>query len=117
MPYAQNTIAVNKAKIKNVECRYTTSNEAIVNVSVYEYQGKNKKTDEPEGIFWNLEIWGKTGEFFFNQSPSEGDYVSFIGSVIDKSFKGQDGKTQYRQSVRVNSIELLRAPSTQTPAF
>lgn len=110
MPYANNIFSCSRAKIQSTEVKYFDSGSMVVKISAYEYQGKNKKTDEPEGVFWNLVIWGKTGEYFMNQNPSpkEGDYISFSGSIEDASYNGKDGKKIYRQQVRVDNINVLR---------
>jgi hypothetical protein len=122
MPYAKNSLAVNGAKLKSVESRYFEDGGLLVTARCYEYQGKNKKTDKPEGLFWTLELSGKTAEFFLDSSPiceppEAADYVSFIGSVIDKSFEGRDGETQYRQAVRVNQISLLKPKKQDETPF
>lgn len=120
MPYAKNTISVFGAKIKEIQRRQNQQGKMIVTVKAYEYQGKNKQTDEPEGLFWEVELWEKTAEFFLNKNPQENDYIAFSGSVIDSSFQGNDGKKIYRQKVRVDNIEILKArdsqPQYQQPA-
>lgn len=112
MPFPKNTISVFGAKIKEVETRYTQDSKQITTVRCYEYQGKNKQTDKPEGLTWNLELWDKTAKFFTDKNPQpDVDYIAFSGSVIDKSFDGNDGRV-YRDAVRVDNIEILKPKDT-----
>jgi hypothetical protein len=106
MPFPKNQVSVFGAKIKAVETRYTQDSKQITTVQCYEYQGS--KNDKPEGITWNLELWEKTAKFFTDKNPQpDVDYIAFSGSVIDKSFDGDNGRV-YRQSVRINNIEILK---------
>lgn len=107
MPYPKNVFGLVDAKIKSIDTQYTNNNTQITTLKCYEYQGKNKRTDKPEGINWQCELWDKTSEYFLEKRPKEGDRVSLTGSIVDKSFEGQDGEMVWRQAVRVNNISLL----------
>lgn len=110
MPFPKNQISVFGAKIKEIETRYTQDNKQITTIRCYEYQGS--KNDKPEGLTWNLELWEKTAKFFTDKNPQPDiDYIAFSGSVIDKSFDGDNGRV-YRDAIRVNNIELLKPRDT-----
>jgi single-strand DNA-binding protein len=84
-------------------CRFS-----IANNRNYTANGERKE----EVSFFNCVAWGKQAEII-NQYTRKGKQVAIDGRLQQRSYQGQDGKTQSVVDVVVERLQFIGAPDAQ----
>ncbi len=94
---------------QDLEIRYTTSGNAVVNFSVATNRSfRRPDSDEwqDEVSFHNVVVWGKDAEFL-SQRAGKGTRIFVKGRMQTRSWEDSDGKKNYRTEIIAEKIILI----------
>ena len=93
---------------KDVEVRYTQTNNTMVVSFTLAVNRKFAKKDEQQADFINIIAWNKTAEFC-SKYFKKGMQVSVVGRIQTRSWDDQNGQKRYATDVIVESAEFCGA--------
>lgn len=92
---------------KDVEVRYTTTEKIVASFSIAVGRDfKNPSTGEYETDFFNVIIWGKSGELAGN-TLKKGSKVLVRGRMQNRSYEAKDGTKRYVTELIADKFEYL----------
>ncbi len=94
---------------QDLEVRYTTGGNAVVNFSVATNRSFRKQDEEEwqeEVTFHNVVVWGKDAEFLA-QRAGKGTRLYVKGRLQIRSWEDAEGKKNYRTEIIAEKIILL----------
>lgn len=107
---------------KDVEVRYTQTNNTMVVSFTLAVNRKFAKKDEQQADFINIIAWNKTAEFC-SRYFKKGMQVSVVGRIQTRSWDDQNGQKRYATEVIADEVgfadskkeaESKEAQATQT---
>jgi single-strand DNA-binding protein len=98
---------------KDVELKYTPSNTAVANFGIA--VGGKPKDDGTGGVsFFNVVVWGKTGESCSNYL-NKGNRCCVDGRLEQRSWTAQDGTKRSVVEIIAERVEFLESKKENDP--
>ena len=91
---------------KDVELKYTPSNQTAVTSFTLAVDRKAQKGKEKETDFINIVLWGKTAENAA-QYTGKGKLIAVIGRIQTRSYEAKDGGKRYVTEVVGEEVRFL----------
>ncbi|MGN1303193.1 MAG: single-stranded DNA-binding protein [Clostridia bacterium] len=99
---------------KNVETRYTQTNNALVATFTLAVNRKfAREGEERQADFINIVAWGKTGEFS-SKYFKKGLQVAVIGRLQNRSYENNSGQKKYITEVIAEEVYFADSNNRQT---
>ena len=97
---------------KDVELRYTPSNQAVATFTLAVNRDFKNQNGEREADFINCVIWRQQAENFAN-FVKKGHLVSITGRIQTRNYEDNDGKRVYVTEVVAEKFSLLEKRDNQ----
>lgn len=97
---------------KDVELRYTPSNQAVATFTLAVNRDFKNQNGEREADFINCVIWRQQAENFAN-FVKKGHLVSITGRIQTRNYEDNDGKRVYVTEVVAEKFSLLEKRENQ----
>ncbi len=99
---------------KNVETRYTQTNNALVATFTLAVNRKfAREGEERQADFINIVAWGKTGEFS-SKYFKKGLQVAVVGRLQNRSYEDNSGQKKYITEVIAEEVYFADSNNRQT---
>ena len=99
---------------KNVETRYTQTNNALVATFTLAVNRRfAKECEERQADFINIVAWGKTGEFS-SKYFKKGLQVAVVGRLQNRSYEDNSGQKKYITEVIAEEVYFADSNNRQT---
>lgn len=99
---------------KNVETRYTQTNNALVATFTLAVNRRfAKEGEERQADFINIVAWGKTGEFS-SKYFKKGLQVAVVGRLQNRSYEDNSGQKKYITEVIAEEVYFADSNNRQT---
>lgn len=99
---------------KNVETRYTQTNNALVATFTLAVNRKfAREGEERQADFINIVAWGKTGEFS-SKYFKKGLQVAVVGRLQNRSYENNSGQKKYITEVIAEEVYFADSNNRQT---
>lgn len=99
---------------KNVETRYTQTNNALVATFTLAVNRRfAKEGEERQADFINIVAWGKTGEFS-SKYFKKGLQVAVVGRLQNRSYEDNSGQKKYITEVIAEEVYFADSNNLQT---
>ena len=91
---------------KDVELKYTQTNNTAVTVFTIAVNRKTKQENQPNADFINIVAYGKTAEFI-SQYFKKGQEILIVGRIQTRNYDDKDGKKVYVTEVITEEVEFV----------
>lgn len=91
---------------KDVELKYTQTNNTAVTLFTIAVNRKTKQENQPNTDFINTVAYGKTAEFI-SQYFKKGQEILIVGRIQTRNYEDRDGKKVYVTEAIVEEVEFV----------
>lgn len=92
---------------RDVELRYTTSGEAVANISLAFTYGKKGQDGKRPTQWVEASLWGKRAESLSPYLQKGQQVVAYLEDVCIQTFTKKDGTQGIKMAARVGDLELI----------
>lgn len=92
---------------RDVDLRYTTSGEAVANISLAFTYGKKGQDGKRPTQWVEATLWGKRAESLSPYLQKGQQVVAYLEDVCIQTFTKQDGTQGIKMAARVGDLELI----------
>lgn len=93
---------------KNVELKYTPSNQAVATFTLAVNRNFKSQNGEREADFINCVIWRQQAENLANWAK-KGDLIGITGRIQTRNYENQQGQRVYVTEVVADNFQLLES--------
>lgn len=93
---------------KNVELKYTPSNQAVATFTLAVNRNFKSQNGEREADFINCVIWRQQAENLANWAK-KGDLIGITGRIQTRNYENQQGQRVYVTEVVADNFQLLKS--------
>lgn len=93
---------------KNVELKYTPSNQAVATFTLAVNRNFKSQNGEREADFINCVIWRQQAENLANWAK-KGDLIGITGRIQTRNYENQQGQLVYVTEVVADNFQLLKS--------